>query len=72
MALAIAMVPNIRKLNHYKSGGFCSDFKWFLTKWPSFVRISNGWDSEFQIHLKSEPFSDQPLFDHLKSGLDPH
>ena len=70
-ALAIATVPTIQKPDHTKSGWFCPDFKWFLTKWRPFVRISNGWASGFQIS-----FVTQPLFDHLKSKLgwisDPH
>ena len=45
--------------------------------WHLYVRISNSWPSRFQIQLKSRPFKDQPLFDHLKSRLlvpisDPH
>ena len=45
-ALAIAIVPTIRKLDHSKfhskSKHFCVDFKWFLEKWQPFVRISNS------------------------------
>ena len=43
LAMAIAIVPTILKLDHAKSGHFCPDFKWFWTKWRPFVRISKGW-----------------------------
>ena len=42
-ALAMALVPNVRKPDHSKSKHFCLDFKWFLKKWQPFVRIINGW-----------------------------
>ena len=45
---ALAMA-NHSKLDHSKSGRICPDFKWFVTKWQQFVRISNGWASRFQI-----------------------
>ena len=35
-----------------KSGCFCPDFKWFLTKWQPFILISNGWAFRFQIPFK--------------------
>ena len=57
--------------NHSKTGHFWPDFKWFWTKWRTFVRISNGWASVFQISSKSGPFATQPLFNHLKSRLVP-
>ena len=40
-ATAIAMVPTIRKPDYSKSGHFCPDFKWVLTKWQPFVGISD-------------------------------
>ena len=43
---AKALVPTIQKTDHCKSGHFCSDFKWFRTKWL-FVQISNGLASGF-------------------------
>ena len=49
LAIAIAIVPTIWKPDLSKSGLFCLDFKWLLTKWWPFVRISNGWASGFQI-----------------------
>ena len=57
--------------NHLKSEHFCPDFKWLLAKWWPFVRISDGWAGllNFRSHSKSEPFANQPLFDHSKSGL---
>ena len=51
--------------NHSKSGHFCLDFKWFLTKWRLFVHISNCWASGFQIPFKirtvCNPTSFQPF-----------
>ena len=69
--------------NHSKSGRFCPDFKWFLTKWQPFVQILNGfWQNgsylsgfqivgllDFRSHSKSRPFATQPLLDHSKSRL---
>ena len=52
LAKAIAIVPTIRKPDHSKSRHYCPDFKWFLTKWRPFVRISNGWASGYQIPFK--------------------
>ena len=49
LAIAIAIVPTIQKLENLKSRCLCPDFKWFLTKWGQFVRISNGWASGFHI-----------------------
>ena len=46
----------IWKPDHSKSGQFCPDFKWFLTKWRPSVQISNGWASIFQI-----PFENQTI-----------
>ena len=43
--------------NHLKTGQFCLDFKWFLTKWQPFVQISNGWASSFQT-----PFEIQTIY----------
>ena len=41
LATAMVIVPTIQH--------FCTDFKWFLTKWWPFVQISYGWASGFQI-----------------------
>ena len=49
-----SIVPTIWKLDHSKSGRFCLDFKWFLTKWQPFVRISDVWASGFQIPFKNQ------------------
>ena len=47
--MAKAIVWPIWKPVHLKSGHFCPNFKWFLTKSQPFVQISNGWASGFQI-----------------------
>ena len=63
--MAKAIVPTIWKLDHSKSGHFCQDFKWLLTKmaticldfkWLGF-RISNPIQNP--DHL--QPFSFQPF-----------
>ena len=36
LAMATAIVPIIPKPEHLKSGHFCPNFKWFLTKWRPF------------------------------------
>ena len=59
LAMAIAIVPNIQKLDLFRSRHFCPDFKWFYTKWRP----------DFKSHLNSRPFATQPLFDHSKSIL---
>ena len=41
--------PTIWNPDHLKSGCFFPDFKWFLTKWWLFFRISNGVASGYQI-----------------------
>ena len=41
IALAIAMVPTIPKINHFKSGHFHSKFKLVLTKWQPFFLNGN-------------------------------
>ena len=65
----LAMVPSIWKMDHWKSRHFClEDFKFFLNQngsllsWYQFVVLA-----DFRSHLKSGPFVDQPLFNHLKS-----
>ena len=70
IALSLAMVPTIWKPDHSKSGHFCSDFNWFLTKWRPFVRIKNGWASRFQI---SDPIQNLDLTktDHFSTVLNP-
>ena len=82
--LTMTIVPTIWKPDNSKSGHFCPDFKWFLTKWLPFAWLSDGWDYGFQMvrildyrsHSKYGPFETQPLFDHSKSRLvrisDPH
>ena len=57
LAIAIALVPTIQKLKHLNSGHFGLNFKWFLTKWRPFIRISNIWASRFQI-----PFEIQTIY----------
>ena len=49
-------------INHSKSGRFCPDFKWFLTKWRPFVRISNGWASGFQIPFEIQTICNPTCF----------
>ena len=66
LAMAIALVPTIRKQDHSKSRHFCPDFKWFLTNWQPFVQIGL---LDFRSHSKSRPFATQTIFDHLKSRL---
>ena len=61
-ALAMSLVPNIWKLDRWKSGCFCLDFKWFWTKWQPFVRISNGWASRFQIPFKIQTICNPTSF----------
>ena len=43
---------------HSKSGHFCPDFKWTLTKRRPFVRISNGRASRFQGAFKIQTSPD--------------
>ena len=65
-ALAMAIVSTIWKPDHSKSGRFCPDFKWLLTKrWP-FVWISNGWASGFQIPFKIQNISNPTCFGPFK------
>ena len=59
------------KSDRLKSGRFCPDIKWFLTKWQIFVWISDPIrNPDHLLHAT------QPLFDHSKSRLvrisDPH
>ena len=68
-ALAMAIVPIIWKLDHSKSGCFCLDFKWFLTKSRPFVWITNGWASGFQIPFEFQTICNPTFFDHSKSRL---
>ena len=57
IALAITRVtPSVIKSDHSKSGYFCQDFIWCLTKQRSFVGISNGWASRFQISFETNLF----------------
>ena len=55
--------------NHSKSGHFCADFKWFLTKSGAFVRFQRVGLLDFRSHSKSRPLANQPLFYHSKYGL---
>ena len=48
--------------NHSKPGHFCSDFKWFLTKWRPFVQTSNGWTSRFQIPFEIQTICNPTSF----------
>ena len=63
--------PDLSKSEH-----FWTDFKWCLTKWQSFVQVSNCQTSVYQIPFFILTFAIQPLFEHLRSGrvwiLDPH
>ena len=61
------VVPTIRKPDPSKSEHFCTDFKWFLTKWQPFVWMVGL--SDFRSHSKSGSFATQLLFEHLKSRL---
>ena len=70
LARPIVIVPTIRKLDHSKSGHFCPDFKWFLTKWGPVVCYQTVGLPDFRSHLKSGPFATQPLFDHIQASLD--
>ena len=60
-ALAMAIVPTIRKMDHLKSGNFCPDFLHF---WQN-----GGHLSKFKMvrsHSNSGPLTNQSLFDHSK------
>ena len=52
--------------NHSKTGHFCPNFKWFLTKWQPFVRISDGWASGFQIAFKIQTICNPTCFGPFK------
>ena len=39
LVMALGIVPTIKKPDHSKSGCFCLDFKWFLTKWCTLSRF---------------------------------
>ena len=60
ISTAIAIVPTIWKPDQSKSGHFCPDFKWFLTKWCPVVWISNNWVSRFQIPLEIPTIGSNP------------
>ena len=62
LAMFIAIVPTIWKPDHSKTGCFCPDFKWFLTKWRPFIQISNGWASGFQIPFKIQTICNPTSF----------
>ena len=61
-AMAIAIVPTIRKPEPSKSRHFCTDFKWFLTKWRPFVWISNGWAFRFQMPFQIQTICNPTSF----------
>ena len=52
-----------------RSGLRYGDFKWFSTKWGTFVRISNGWVSRFQIPFEIQIICNPTSLDHSKSRL---
>ena len=62
LAVSIAIVQTIQKPDHSKSRRFCPDFKWFLTKWRQFVRISNGWALGFQMPFKIQTICNPTSF----------
>ena len=59
------MAPTIWKVDHYKSGHFWTDFKWF---WQNSELVFRFWMVDFRSHSNFRPFANQPLFDHSKSG----
>ena len=76
LAMAIAIVPTIRKPDHSKSGCFCLDFKWFLPNVGHLSGFQMFGLPDSRSTLKAGTFATQPLFDYLKSRLvwksDPH
>ena len=68
--VGIALVPTIWKLDHSKSGCFCSDIKWFLTKQLPFIRINMVGLRDFRSHSKSEPFKRMSKHSDFKWCLD--
>ena len=67
--MGLAVVPTIEKLEHSKSGYFCLDFKWFMSKWQPFVRILIGLASKFQIPLEIQTICNLTFQDRSKSRL---
>ena len=64
---ALAIVPTIRKPYHSKFGSFCPDFHDFLTKWPLFVWISNGWANRFCIPFEIQTICKPTLFSTIQN-----
>ena len=48
--------------NHSKTGCFCQEFKWFLTKWQPILKISKGRASGFQIPFEICTICNQTSF----------
>ena len=69
LATTKAIVPTIQKVDLWKSGCFCPDFKWLLKKWRPFVRLQMVRLLDYLYYLISGPFETQPLFEHSKSRL---
>ena len=67
----MAIVPTIWKPDLSKSGLFYPDFKWFLTKWLPFVRISNGLASGFQIPFEIWIICNQTSFQSFEIQTSP-
>ena len=45
-----------------KTRRFNPDFKWLMTKWQPFVRISKGWAPDCRSHSKSIQIQTSPYF----------
>ena len=63
LPMAIAIVPTFQNMDYSKSRRFCPDFKWLLTKWLPFIRISNSWASEFQIPFEIQTICNPTSFE---------
>ena len=68
-ALAMATIPAIQKPDHSKYRYFCPDFNWFWQNGGHLSRFQMVGFPDFRSRLKSGPFANQPLFNHLKSTL---
>ena len=62
LAMAIAIVPTIKKTAHLKSRHFCPYFKLFLTKWRPFVLILIGRASRFLIPFEIRTICNPAFF----------
>ena len=63
--------------DHSKFWSLCPDFKRFFDRTAATNLDFKGWAPGFHISFKSEPFANQPLFNHSKSRptrwiSDPH